>query len=103
MRFRTFREALLNARNEREVTLILKEAIGNLTPDELKALPEECRTVLVDRRTDLHAAAVTMLQCDLRHRGERDIGDLTRQIAELYAWACVRLSQLEHTGPSIST
>jgi hypothetical protein len=103
MRFRAYREAILHARNEREVEIIVRGAIGTLTPEELDVLPEECRKLLFQSNVDIHTVAVELLQCDLRHRGERETGDLTRQIAELYAWASVRVSALAHTHPAVPT
>jgi len=41
-----------------------------------------------------------LLQCDLKYRGDRDIGELVRQLAELFASASVRLSQIEHRLPA---
>jgi hypothetical protein len=103
-RFRSYREAILSARNSTEIVRVLNEAVSTLAPEELRVLPGDCREALVDRSAEnIHAIAVTLLQCDLRHRGERDVGELIRQTAELYAWASVRVSQLEHTRPESST
>ena len=99
-RFREYRERLLTARDADQVARILLEATSNLAPEELRALPDECREALAERGADIHTVAVTLLHCDLRHRGERDIGEVIRQTAELYAWASVRLSQLEHMRPT---
>ena len=76
MRFRTYREAILHARSDTDVVRIVRDAIGTFTEEELKALPDECRNPLLQRDADIHSVAVTLLHCDLRHRGERDIGDL---------------------------
>lgn len=95
-RFKTSREALLVAGNESDIHHLLRDALGQMTPDELASLPDEARFALIDREADLHMAAVTLLQCDLKHRGEEGIGELLRQIGELYAAACVRLSQIQH-------
>ena len=95
-RFRTPRELILTAYDTAEVERILTEALGHLTPQEIESLPIECRHVLIDRRTDIHTAAVELLQCDLKHRGDPGIGELARQLAELFASASVRLSQIEH-------
>lgn len=95
-RFKTSREALLVASNEPEIQHLLRDAMGQMTPDELASLPDEARFALLDREADVHTAAVTLLQCDLKHRGEQGIGELLRQIGELYACASVRLSQIRH-------
>ncbi|HET9578436.1 MAG TPA: hypothetical protein VFP44_11445 [Usitatibacter sp.] len=95
-RFKTSRELLLTAHSEDEVARTLFDAVGQVDPDELKRLPPECREVVVKRHTDIHDAAVTLLQSDLRHRGEDALGELLRQLAELYAAASVRLGQIEH-------
>ena len=92
-RFKTSREMLLAARDEREIRRILNEALSDLTPEEVKALPKESRLAMAE--SDLHGAAVMMLRSDLMHRGEPGTGDLLRQVAELYASASVRLSQIE--------
>lgn len=95
-RFRSAREIILTAHDQAEVERVLMEALGQLAPQEIESLPIEGRQVLVDRRVDIHAAAVVLLQCDLRHRGDPEIGELTRQLAELFASASVRLSEIEH-------
>jgi len=96
MRFRAARENILHAHTAHEVERILFDALGQVDPDELKTLPEESFPVVANRHTDIHHAAVTMLHCDLKHRGEGAMGELLRQIAELYASASVRISQIEH-------
>ena len=53
-------------------------------------------TLLADRHADLHEVAVSLLHCDLKHRGEPGAADLLRQLAELYAAASVRLSTIQH-------
>ena len=98
-RFKTSREALLVAANEREIAHLLRDALGQMTPDELRSLPEECRRALDGNHGDIHAAAVTLLHMDLKHRGEQGIGELLRQIGELYAAASVRLSLIQHRFP----
>lgn len=95
-RFRTQRELILTARDAPEVQRLVAEALGQLTPDEVESLPVECRYVVIDRRIDMHTAAVVLLQCDLKHRGDPDTGELTRQVAEVFSAASVRLSQIEH-------
>jgi len=92
-RFKSSREGLLAARDEREIRRILNEALADLTPEEVKSLPRESQLAIAE--SDLHGAAVMMLRCDLMHRGEPGTGDLLRQVAELYASASVRLSQIE--------
>lgn len=92
-RFKTSRERLLAAREEREIRRVLNEALADVSPEEVQSLPKECQLAIAE--SDLHAAAVMMLRCDLMHRGEPGSGDLLRQVAELYASASVRLSQIE--------
>jgi hypothetical protein len=99
-RFRTVREIILTARDAQGVERALEDALARLAPEEIAALPRDCREAVLDRRADLHAAAVTLLQCDLKYRGDRDIGELVRQLAELFASASVRLSQIEHRLPA---
>ena len=92
-RFKSSRASILAAKNEREVRRVLEEAVSGLDGEEMRSLPDECQRALTEK--DLHAAAVLMLRCDLMHRGEAQAGELLRQLAELYASASVRLSQLE--------
>ena len=99
MRFKISRAQILSAASGREVERILFDAIGQVDPAELKALPAETLSVLGNRHADLHDAAVTMLHADLKHRGEPGMGELLRQLAELYASASVRLSQIQHRYP----
>jgi hypothetical protein len=102
-RFRTVREIILTARGAQDVDRALSDALGRLAPEEIAALPRDCREAVLDRRADLHVAAVTLLQYDLKYRGDRDIGELVRQLAELFACASVRLSQIEHRLPAGSS
>ena len=92
-RFKTSREMLLAARDEREIRRVLNEALAGLAPEEVESLPKEAKLAIAEN--DLHAAAVMMLRSDLTHRGEPGTGELLRQVAELYASASVRLSQIE--------
>jgi len=96
-RFITSRELILSAREEPEVERLVTEALGHLAPEEVESLPPECRYVVVDRRVDIHSAAVALLQCDLKHRGEEGVGELLRQLAELFSSASVRISQIRHS------
>jgi hypothetical protein len=95
-RFKTSREALWVASTERDIKHLLRDALGQMTPEELASLPHEARFAMIDREPDVHTAAVALLQCDLKHREEGDGAQLLRQVAELYASASVRLSQLQH-------
>lgn len=94
-RFRIPRELILTAQ-EGQVERILTEALGGLTPEEIESLPVECRLLVTDPAVDIHTSAVTFLQSDLKYRGDTQIGELVRQLAELFASASVRLSQIEH-------
>ena len=94
MRFKRTRELLLYARDEVEVLRLVRDAIAHLDPGELAALPPECRDI--KKGESVHSAAVSCLHQDLRLRGDPDVGELVRQVAELYAAASVRLSHLEH-------
>jgi hypothetical protein len=99
MRFQTPRAQILSASSEREVERVLYDAVGQVDPEELKTLPEDVLPVLGKLRGDVHDAAVTLLHCDLKHRGEEGVSDLLRQLAELYASASVRISRLRHSLP----
>ncbi len=92
-RFRAPRETLLIAREESEIQRILSDALATLLPDEIDALPAECTRALAMVASDLPAAAVILLQQDLRHHGDSR-GKLLRQLAELHAAASVRLTQI---------
>ena len=95
-RFRTTREQILTARQQEDVDRLVQEAVAHLSPEEIKSLPQECRSVIAGGERDIHSAAVVLLQCDLRYRGEPGIGETLRQLAELFACASVRVSQIEH-------
>ena len=94
MRFQKARQQLLYARDETEILRLLRDAMADLTPVEIAVLPPECREVR-DARA-LHDAAVGCLHHDLRCRADPEIGELIRQVAELYAAASVRLSHIQH-------
>ena len=94
-RFEATRKNLLSAGSDREIERVLFEAIGQVDPDELRLLPPECLAVVASRRADMHDAAVTLLQYDLKHHGEEAVGVLLQQLAQVYAAASVRLSQIE--------
>ena len=95
MRFKDIRQQLLYARNADEIYRLLSQALSGLSPLELAALPPECRDALASVH-HIHTAAVTCLHHDLKHRSDPDVGELVRQVAEMYASASVRLSHIEH-------
>ncbi len=88
------RQGVLEAREERAIAHLLQSAIADISDEEMRTLPEECRGALA--AGDIHSAAVMLLRSDLAHRGEPVMGELLRQLAELYATASVRLSLIEH-------
>lgn len=56
------------------------EALALVAPEEIGALPTECRHLAVDRRRDVHHAAVVLL----KYRGGNETGGVVRQLAELF-------------------
>ncbi|HXS51726.1 MAG TPA: hypothetical protein VN782_04270 [Usitatibacter sp.] len=96
MPFKTTREALLVAQDEREVARLVLAAIGEVPQEELRRLPHECVIALAE--TDIHAAAVALLHCDLSLQGlAPEVAELVRQLALLYATASARLTQVQAT------
>lgn len=96
MRFAKMRQALLIARDERQIAQVLRDGIAAVTAEEMETLPPECRIIMLatgDDR-DIHGDAVTLLQADLSQRGDPGVGELLRELGEVYAAASVRLSQL---------
>jgi hypothetical protein len=94
MRFKSARQQLLYARDEAEILRLLRHAMAELSAVEIAVLPPECRDI--PDASALHDVAVSCLHHDLRCRADPEIGELIRQVAELYAAASVRLSHLHH-------
>lgn len=96
--FSVVRESILSAPDEREARRLISEALSSVTVGEVASLPIECRWAIVTGSLDFHSAAVELLQCDLKYNGDETTGDLLHQMAELFACASVRFSQLQQYG-----
>lgn len=97
-RFQKWREALQLAPNARAVQGIVRdyvEAIGPL----LGVLPADCVRMLLQDNLDIQAAAVTLLQCELRFDGPEQDRALLHEIAHTLAAAAVRITLLHPRLP----
>jgi len=90
-RFKTWRDALNAAPNEKAVMAVVREYIDAIDPQLIGLLPIECQKALAGEM-DLQTAAVTILHSELTFRGSEQIGQLLHEIAHTFAAASIRLS-----------
>ena len=76
----------------------MREYVTVIDPLVLAELPEDCQTALRD--SDLQAAAVTLLHCEMRFTGSDEMRQLLHEIAHTYAAASIRLTAISK-GPAI--
>jgi|SRR5688572_32085671 len=92
-----WRELLMLAPDTKAVNGIMGDYVGTLTP-VLVALPRECAACLREP-LDVQAAAVALLQAELRFEGAAEVRALLHEIAFTFASAAVRIT-LVHQRPS---
>jgi len=98
-RFEKWRDALRLAPDVKAVEGTVRDYVETIRP-MLGALPESDRRV-VEMEPDIQAAAVRLLQAELRFEGPEDQRILLHEIAHTFASAAVRLTLL-HTSPMVA-
>ena len=98
-RFTNWREQLAGAPDASALTDILRRYVESLGP-LANALPAQCREALAEE-FDVQAAAVTLLQEELRFRGPDDVRALLQEVAHTFASASVRLAVIHEMRPPI--
>jgi hypothetical protein len=81
------------------------QAVYSIADDYLRAigsvigvLPPECQRAL-SAPMDVQAAAVTLLQAELRFKGPAETAAVLHEVARTFATAAVRLTQLHGKSP----
>jgi len=96
-RFERWREIIQDASNVDAVVAAMRGYVDTVGPAVIGTLPAECQQAL--SRDDIQQAAVTLLQCELRFRGEPAIAELLHEIAQTFAVASTRVARLTKRGP----
>jgi hypothetical protein len=91
-RFLEWREVLQLAPNLKAVNAIMQDYVKEFGP-VLEALPKECRDALRGD-IDVQAAAVALLQAELRFKGSDEQRAVLHEIAHTFASAAVRVTLL---------
>ncbi len=93
-RFRKCRDALLAAHDEAAIERLVRECMEQVQPNELEALPKDCKHVVMGRARNIHEAAVTLLHAELALESAAADRGVLYEIAQVYAAASVRLTKL---------
>jgi hypothetical protein len=93
--FHRLKQALLGAGTEREIRALLTECLAQISPEEMRVLPENCQMAFASREMDLHDAAMDVLRCDLNFAGDSVPRALLHEVAAVFAAASIRLAQLQ--------
>jgi hypothetical protein len=95
--FVKWRDALNLAPNGGAVEAIMRDYVVAIAP-LVEGLPGDCREAL-GGSLDIQAAAVTLMQAELRSRGLSEEHAILHEIAHTFASAAVRAAQL-HWAPA---
>ena len=96
-RFFRWRDAMQAAPTPERVVGVIREYVKSLPPEVLALLPEECQRAVTE--TDVQAAAITILHCELAFHGEAFVAEVLHEIAHTYAAASMRIARLTETLP----
>lgn len=91
-RFRQWCEVLQLAPDTKTVNAAVRDYVFALGP-LLDTLPKECRRVL-EGGTDVQAAAVALLQAEVKFEGSEEARMLLHEVAHTFAAASVRIAFL---------
>jgi hypothetical protein len=92
-----WRELVQLAPDVKTVQAIMRDYVGTITPI-IGMLPQDCAEVLRGE-LDIQAAAVCLLQAELRVQGSSEARALLHEVAYTFASASVRITLL-HVNPA---
>ena len=95
-RFIRWRDAMQAAPSADMVVRIIRDYVTTIPPEVLTLLPEECQRAVKD--SDVQAAAITILHCELAFRGDPFVSEVLHEIAHTYAAASLRITRLSKTA-----
>ena len=95
--FERWRYNLQLAPNVKTVTSMMNEYLDAVGP-VLAVLPPECQRALTPP-IDVQAAAVTLLQAELRFKGSPETAAVLHEVAHTFASAAVRITSLHGKPP----
>ncbi|HZZ92190.1 MAG TPA: hypothetical protein VFE23_06480 [Usitatibacter sp.] len=95
-RFVKWRSQFQLAQTAKAISDLIADYLQVLPSTAIAQLPGSCQDALKD--PDIQAAAITLLQCEMRHQGTPESLELLHEIAHTFAAASIRLSQLEGRG-----
>ena len=91
-RFELWRESIQAAADKHAVGRVMHDYVEIIPAAVIAALPPDCQRALHD--TDIQAAAITLLHCELSYRGDSATAELLHEIAHTYAAASTRIARL---------
>ena len=100
--FQKWREALQLAPNEKAVRGIVRSYVDEIRP-LLGVLPPDCREMLAAQDIDIQAAAVGLLQAELRFTGTDEMREFLHELAYTFASASVRITLLHEVMPAANS
>jgi hypothetical protein len=89
-RFNHWREKIQDARNESSLAIVIRDYRSTLSPAIVDSLPSECRDSLDNN--DIPGAALTLLQCEVTHKGSPEVAAFLHEVAQTYAAAAVKIA-----------
>ena len=92
-KFQRWRQTLQEAHTREAIDQVMRDYVASLTPEVVGLLPQGCQDAMRD--SDIQAAAVTLLQCELGFKGAEGITAVLHEIAHTYAAASTRLTAIQ--------
>jgi len=91
-RFQRWRDLLQSAHEPEAIARLMREYVQTIPPAVASLLPPDCQRALED--TDIQAAAVAILHCELAFKGETEIAQVLHEVAHTYAAASLRIARI---------
>jgi hypothetical protein len=95
--YQRWRDTIQAAADEAAILSAMRTYTATLPSPIVAALPDECRSALDD--PDIQGAALTLLQSALSYSGDPAFAELLHEIAETFAVASARISELGQEPP----
>lgn len=89
-RFHRWRIQIQEARNESSLAIVIRDYRSTLPPAIVDSLPSECRESMDSN--DIPGAALTLLHCEVTHKGSPEVAAFLHEVAQTYAAAAVKIA-----------
>jgi hypothetical protein len=97
--FEKWRSLIVHAATPEALTEVLRQYGDCILPSDVATLPERCQVALETAHVDLGGSAVVLLQEELRYAGPPEAAALLHEIAQTFAAASSRLTQMQGLYP----